>query len=109
MHSSTTHDADVYPKPNVEASSDDEVQPPTKQQKLIKAGLLLALVLVIVYVVLDYTVSEDGIACAACSPADYVDLLLFRKNVEDSCFLKDICIARTHARRRLSKATLPAG
>ena len=69
MHSTTTHDADVYPKPNVESSS-DEVQPPTKQQKLIKAGLLLALVLVIVYVVLDYTVSEDGIACAACTAVD---------------------------------------
>lgn len=32
--------------------------PPTKQQKLIKAGLLLGLVLVIAYVVLDYTVSQ---------------------------------------------------
>ena len=47
---------------DVEASSDDENQPPTKQQKLIKAGLLLALVLVIIYVILDYTVSADCFA-----------------------------------------------
>lgn len=40
--------------------SDEEsvaAPPPTKKQKLIKAGLLLGLVAVIVYVILDYTVS----------------------------------------------------
>ena len=37
---------------------DATATPPTKQQKLIKAGLLSALALVIVYVILDYTVSQ---------------------------------------------------
>ena len=50
---------------------DETATPPTKQQKLIKAGLLLGLALVIVYVVLDYTVSQptkqmssEGAACS---------------------------------------------
>ena len=37
---------------------DETATPPTKQQKLIKAALLLGLALVIVYVILDYTVSQ---------------------------------------------------
>ena len=41
-----------------EEGEDATAAPPTKQQKLIKAGLLLGLVLVIVYVILDYTVSH---------------------------------------------------
>lgn len=45
---------------NNAADSDDESEapPPTKKQKLIKAGLLFGLFLVIVYVILDYTVSS---------------------------------------------------
>lgn len=39
-----------------DTSDDDSPAPQTKQQKLIKAGLLLLLVAVIVYVILDYTV-----------------------------------------------------
>eukprot|EP00903_Cladosiphon_okamuranus_P008274 g7963.t1 len=53
---------------NVNTSTMDELMttedvtaaPPTKQQKLIKAGLLLGLVLVIAYVILDYTVPGLG-------------------------------------------------
>lgn len=70
MDTNTISDALVSPKPEeygtanadanaVQASGDEESQPPTKKQKLIKAALLMALVLVIVYVILDYTVSED--------------------------------------------------
>lgn len=74
MNFSTMDDSLMSPKPggygaalanvnavNVEAGSEDESQPMSKKQKLIKAGLLIALVLVIVYVILDYTVSE-GVA-----------------------------------------------
>ena len=45
---------------------DETATPPTKQQKLIKAALLLGLALVIVYVILDYTVSQRSITCWCC-------------------------------------------
>lgn len=41
---------------NSGAAEDDVNPPPTRQQKLIKAGLLIALILMIGYVILDYTV-----------------------------------------------------
>lgn len=41
---------------NSGAAEDDANPPPTRQQKLIKAGLLVVLILMIGYVVLDYTV-----------------------------------------------------
>lgn len=49
-----------YGTTNNAYDSDDESvnAPPTKQQKLIKAGVLFALFLIIVYVILDYTVSD---------------------------------------------------
>lgn len=44
---------------NAEDSDDESVAPPpTRKQKLIKAGCLFALFLIIVYVILDYTVSQ---------------------------------------------------
>lgn len=53
MHSNETSIAVLPVEDDLE-----EIKPPmTKQQKLIKAGLLLALVAIIVYVILDYTVS----------------------------------------------------
>lgn len=42
------------------AVDDDASPPPTRQQKLIKAGLLILLILMIGYVILDYTVSMHG-------------------------------------------------
>ena len=41
-----------------EDEREDVESPPSKQKKLVKFGLLLALIVVIVYVVLDYTVSD---------------------------------------------------
>lgn len=41
----------------VESAVEDTEPAATKQQKLIKAGLLFALVAIVVYVIIDYTVS----------------------------------------------------
>lgn len=46
----------------VEDDEEDTNPPATRQQKLIKAGLLAVLVAIVLYVVLDYTVS-----CSCCS------------------------------------------
>lgn len=39
------------------SDNDTAPEPPTKKQKLIKAGLFLLLVIIVIYVILDYTVS----------------------------------------------------
>lgn len=55
VHASNDADADD--------ADDDTPEPPTRKQKLIKAGLLSLLAAIVVYVVLDYTVR------GACMPA----------------------------------------
>lgn len=70
-HSNVMSSASI-PDENITAvlpiESDEEETDPaqTKQQKLIKAGLLFSLVAIIIYVILDYTVSihtTDRITC----------------------------------------------
>lgn len=48
---------DMTAMPNAH-NEDEAATPQTKQQKLIKLGLLVFLIAIIVYVVLDYTVSD---------------------------------------------------
>ena len=57
---STTMEMSNVSNDNKPMITEDDVaaMPPTKQQKLIKAALLLGLALIIVYVILDYTVSN---------------------------------------------------
>lgn len=51
---------------NSDATNDNGSPPLTRQQKIIKAGLLLALILIVVYVILDYTVSTYMYTSCAC-------------------------------------------
>lgn len=56
--SSANGDMSMTAMPTPDEHNEDEVvSPQTKQQKLIKLGLLISLIVVIIYVILDYTVS----------------------------------------------------
>lgn len=53
----------TMPDMPIESDAEDTELPATRQQKLIKAGLLFSLVAIIIYVVLDYTVSWRTAVC----------------------------------------------
>lgn len=50
----------------VEMEMEETSPPATQQQKLVKAGLLCALAAIVVYVILDYTVSAPSSVPTAC-------------------------------------------